>query len=85
MQNVKGTMTNAVVKPATKDKDGYPKDNAYLALTFKIDLKQFTDAELGNILVTSANGDEVAVMIEASQLLMDIPDPNLVTPVSDND
>ena len=74
MQTVKGLMTNAVVKPATKDKDGYPKNPAYLALTFKVELDEFTDAELGNLLVTSANGDEVSVSIEASQLLMEIPD-----------
>ena len=81
MQTVKGLMTNAVVKPAMKDKDGYPKNPAYLALTFKVELDEFTDAELGNLLITSANGDEVGVSIEASQLLMEIPDG--VTPVEE--
>ena len=81
MQTVKGVMTNAVVKPTTKDKDGYPKNPAYLALTFKVELDEFTDAELGNLLVTSARGEEVDVSIEASQLLMEIPDG--VTPVEE--
>ena len=81
MQTVKGVMTNAVVKPATKDKDGYPKNPAYLALTFKIGLDEFTDAELGNLLVTSATGDPVGVSIEVSELLMEMPDG--VTPVEE--
>ena len=74
MQTVKGVMTNATIKPATKDKGGYPKNPAFLALTFKIELDEFTDAELGNLLVTSARGEEVGVSLETSQLMLDMPD-----------
>ena len=74
MQTVKGVMTNATIKPTTQDKDGYPKNPAFLALTFKIELDEFTDAELGNLLVTSARGEEVGVSLETSQLMLDMPD-----------
>ena len=74
MQTVNGIMTTATVKPETRDKDNMLKNPAYLALTFKVNLDEFTAAELGNLLITSANGDVVEVSIEAKQLLMEVPD-----------
>lgn len=76
MIKVSGTLTTATVKPRTTDKDGAMKNEEYLALTFKVPLGEFTDAELGNLLITSARGDEVGVSVEPKQIVMEIPPPD---------
>ena len=65
----KGVLTNAVTKPTTFDKDGLPKNEGYLAITLKFDLDNFTDAELGGLLLNLARGHEVNVQIDSVQMI----------------
>lgn len=73
MKAVNGLMTNAVVKPQKNDGDGYMKDPGFLAITFKVDLHEFTEEELGDLLLRSALGDEMSVTIVPRQLEMKVP------------
>ena len=65
---VNGSMTTTTVKPTALDKDGIPKAPAYLAITFKVDLDQLTEAELGKLLVSVALKDLHSIEIRRNQL-----------------
>ena len=69
-----GTLTNAVTKPAKYDKEGRKTVEGFLAVTLKFDLTDFTDSELGSLLLELARGKEVEVDIESTQLLMEFAD-----------
>ena len=69
-----GVLTNAVTKPSRYDKDGRQISDGFLAVTLKFELSDFTDAELGSLLLELARGKEVEVDIESKQVLMEFPD-----------
>lgn len=64
MESVYAIITNIVIKPEAKDAEGYMKNPAFLALTFKVELDTFSDEALGNLLVNSAKGEEVFVSVK---------------------
>ena len=70
----KGTLTNAVTKPTKYNRDGEITQDGFLAVTLKFDLEDFSDAELGSLLLGLAKGKEVTVRIESAQLLMEFAD-----------
>ena len=67
----RGVLTNAVTKPTTYDKEGVPKTEGYLAITLKFELDDFTDEELGGLLLNLARGKQVDVQIDALQMHSD--------------
>lgn len=75
---VNGTMTTATVKPKILDKDGFEKTPAYLAITFKVDLNQLTEDELGELLVSVALKDlhEIRVREWQTQIANENLDPS---------
>ena len=68
----KGTMTTTTTKPTQFDKDGLVKTDGFLAVTIKFDLEQFSDADLGGLLLMLARGENVFVEILSQQMYLEL-------------
>lgn len=62
---IHGVMSTSTTKPVKKKKDGEIADDSYIAITMKFDLEQFSDPELGGLLLTLARGETVAISIDS--------------------
>ena len=72
---INGTMTTSTVKPRTLDKDGLLKNPEYLAITFKTELDNLSDEELGQLLSLGATGEELEITVASRQPRMNFSKP----------
>ena len=72
---INATMTTSTVKPRTFDKDNMPKNPEYLAITFKTELDNLSDEELGKLLLLGATGEELEITVASLQPRMEFNKP----------